>query len=67
MMKGQQRRTVVGVEADKFELERWGRAAALSRQDLDAWIKRSLNSTAERDERRSSPLPHIKSRPAGSV
>jgi hypothetical protein len=33
-VKRERPRTVVGVEADKFELERWGRAAALSRQEL---------------------------------
>jgi hypothetical protein len=49
--------TVVGVEADKFELERWGRAAALRRQDLPAWIKRSLNETAQQDEQVRCPLP----------
>jgi hypothetical protein len=54
---------VIGVEADKFELESWGRAAALRRQELPAWIKRSLNETAQQDEQRSSPLPHIESRP----
>ena len=57
MRNGQQPRTVVGVEADKFELERWGRAAALSRQELPAWIKRTLNETAQQDEQRRSPLP----------
>jgi len=51
------RRVVVGVEADKFELEAWGRAAALSRQELPVWIKRSLNETAERDEQVRCPLP----------
>jgi hypothetical protein len=49
--------TVVAVEADKFELRAWGRAAALSRQDLPAWIKRSLNETAQQDEQRRCPLP----------
>jgi hypothetical protein len=56
-VKGQQPRTVVGVEADKFELERWGRAAALSRQELPTWIKRTLNETAQQDEQRRCPLP----------
>jgi hypothetical protein len=57
-VKRERPRTVVGVEADKFELERWGRrAAALSRQELPTWIKRTLNETAQQDEQRRSPLP----------
>jgi hypothetical protein len=50
-------RTVIAVAADKFELERWGRAAALSRRDLDAWIRYALNATAQQDEQRRCPLP----------
>jgi hypothetical protein len=49
---------VIGVEADRLELQAWGRAAAIRRQELSAWIRRSLTETAERDEQRSSPLPH---------
>ena len=30
--------------------------AALRRQELPAWIKRSLNETVQADEQRSSPL-----------
>jgi hypothetical protein len=56
-VKREPRRVVIGVEADRLELEAWGRAAAIRRQDLPAWIKRSLTETAERDERRSSPIP----------
>jgi hypothetical protein len=56
-VKRERPRTVVGVEADKFELERWGRAAALSRQELPTWIKRTLNETAQQDEQRRNPLP----------
>jgi hypothetical protein len=56
-VKRDQRVVVVGVEADKFELEAWGRAAALRRQELPEWIKRSLNETAVRgEERRSARL-----------
>jgi hypothetical protein len=56
-VKRERPRTVVGVEADKFELERWGRAAALSRQELPTWIKHTLNETAQQDEQRRNPLP----------
>jgi hypothetical protein len=55
-VKQGQRRVVVGVEADKLELQVWGRAAALRRQELPAWIKQSLTEAAERDEQRRSPL-----------
>jgi len=53
---GSERRVVVGVEADKLELQAWGRAAALRRQELPAWIKKTLSAAAEQDEQRSSPL-----------
>jgi hypothetical protein len=39
-------RVVVGVEADKDELQAWGRAAALRKMDLDAWIKQAATATA---------------------
>ena len=53
-VKRMEGRVVVGVEADKVELQTWGRAAALRRQELSEWIKRSLNETAIRDEERRS-------------
>jgi hypothetical protein len=56
-VKREPRRVTIGVEADKLELERWGRAAALRRSEMALWIKRSLTEAAERDEQRSSPLP----------
>jgi hypothetical protein len=55
-VKRESRRTVIGVEADRLELETWGRAAALRRQDLPAWIKRSLNETAQQEEQRRTIL-----------
>jgi hypothetical protein len=57
-------RTVIGVEADKYELEAWGRAAQLRRQDLDVWVKKALSEAATRDEQRSAPVAHPQSRPA---
>jgi hypothetical protein len=51
------RKIVVGVEANESDLQRWGRAAALRRQQLPAWIKRSLDERAElEDQRRSARL-----------
>jgi hypothetical protein len=55
-VKRMERRVVVGVEADREELRTWGRAAALRRQDLPGWIKKTLSAAAEQDEQRSSPL-----------
>jgi hypothetical protein len=57
MKRPEPRRTVIGVEADRLELETWGRAAALRRQDLPEWIKRSLSEAVEQGEQRRCPLP----------
>jgi hypothetical protein len=54
-VKRTERRVVVGVEADKLELKAWGRAAALRRQELPAWIKKTLSAAAEKDEAQNSP------------
>jgi hypothetical protein len=54
-VKRESRRVVIGVEADQLELQSWGRAAALRRQELPAWIKRSLNETAQRDASSDAP------------
>jgi hypothetical protein len=43
-------RTVIGVEADKDELQAWGRAAALRKMDLDAWMKQAMVETAAFEE-----------------
>jgi hypothetical protein len=59
----QPRSVVIGVEADRLELQAWGRAAAIRRQDLPRWIQATLTEAAERDEQRSSPRSHAGSRP----
>jgi hypothetical protein len=57
------RRITVGVEADRDELQAWGRAAAIRRQDLPRWIQKTLSAAAEADEQRGSPLPRFENRP----
>ena len=54
-MKRAERRTVVGVEADREELKTWGRAAQIRRLELDAWIRKTLSAAAVQDEQRNSP------------
>jgi hypothetical protein len=61
-VKREPRLVHIGVEADKLELQAWGRAAALRRQELPDWIKKSLDATAQRDEQRSSPQARPESR-----
>jgi hypothetical protein len=56
-MKGQQSRTVVGVELDRLQLEQFGRAAALRRLALEEWAKLAMREKAERDVQRRCPLP----------
>jgi hypothetical protein len=50
-------KVVVGVEANESDLTRWGRAAALRRQELPRWIRQSLDEHAAADELRQSPRP----------
>jgi hypothetical protein len=50
-------KVVVGVEAYESDLTRWGRAAALRRQELPIWIRESLDEHAAADELRQSPRP----------
>jgi hypothetical protein len=44
------RRVTIGVEADRLELQTWGRAAQLRRLDLDAWVRKTLSEAAEKDD-----------------
>jgi hypothetical protein len=52
-----EQRTVLGVELDRFQLEEFGRTAALRRLALEEWAKVAMREKAERDEQRRYPLP----------
>jgi hypothetical protein len=57
VVKRDQRRIVVGVELDRFQLEEFDRAAQLRRLSLDEWAQVAMREKAERDEQRGCPLP----------
>jgi hypothetical protein len=61
MARTANRKIVVGVEMSESELARWNRAAALRRQQLPTWIKRSLDERAEVDAATRAARAHSES------